>query len=279
MSDVAISLSVCLVVVNQSLGGGWGGDHSTHFVRRVEVAQRRQLDRCHDRVRLRHSVAMDVTQAVTQRISIRQFLDTPVSENELRAILDTARWSPSGGNLQPWRVYALSGDSMAAFKAQVAEQSAQNPFGDKPEFEMYPPGVKEPYRTRRFECGEALYATIGIPRDDKPARLMQMAKNLEFFGAPAAVFLAIDRTMGQGQWAHLGMFMQTIALVAEERGLGTCMQEYWMLRHRLIREFFAIDDELQIYCGIAIGHPDRSHPINTLRTTRAGVDDFATFRS
>jgi nitroreductase len=222
---------------------------------------------------------MDVTEAVTTRISIRQFLDTPVGEDALRAILETARWSPSGGNLQPWHVYGLSGESMVEFKALVQADAADNPFGDKPEFDMYPAGIKEPYRTRRFACGEALYATIGIPREDKPARLMQMAKNLEFFGAPSAMFFAIDRTMGPGQWAHLGMFMQTIALVAQERGLGTCMQEFWMLRHNLIRQHFSIPEELQVYCGIAIGHPDKSHPINTLRTERAEIDDFATFLS
>jgi nitroreductase len=85
--------------------------------------------------------------------------------------------------------------------------------------------------------------------------------------------------MGPGQWAHLGMFMQTVALVAQEADLGTCMQEFWMLRHGMVRSFFAIPDELQLYCGMAIGHPDTAHPINTLRTDRAPIDDFATFLS
>jgi nitroreductase len=222
---------------------------------------------------------MNVTDAVTSRISIRAFLDTPVSEADLRAVLETARWSPSGGNLQPWQVYAVSGQSMGLFKDALAAATADNPIGEPTEFSMYPPELKEPYRTRRFKCGEDLYATINIPREDKPARLAQMAKNYDFFGAPAALFFAIDRTMGPGQWAHLGMFMQTVALVAQEADLGTCMQEFWMLRHGMVRSFFAIPDELQLYCGMAIGHPDTAHPINTLRTDRAPIDDFATFLS
>lgn len=84
--------------------------------------------------------------------------------------------------------------------------------------------------------------------------------------------------MGQGQWAHLGMFMQSIALVAEAKGLATCMQESWMTRHTFVRRFFAIPDELQIYCGMAVGHADANHPINAWRTTRASVDEIATFR-
>jgi nitroreductase len=223
--------------------------------------------------------AMNVTEAVTTRISTRSFLDTPVGEPELRRVLETARWSPSGGNLQPWRVYGLSGGSMTDFQAALAEAQKENAIGDAMEFPMYPPELKDPYRARRFKCGEDLYATIDIPREDKGARLAQMAKNYDFFGAPAAFFFAIDRSMGPGQWAHLGMFMQTICLVAEEQGLATCMQEFWMLRHNLVRSFFAIPDELQVYCGMAIGYADKSHPINSLRTERAPVDEFAQFAS
>jgi nitroreductase len=222
---------------------------------------------------------MNVTEAVTTRISTRAFLPTPVSEAELRSILDVARWSPSGGNLQPWKVYALSGESMVTFSAMLKDDTAANPVGDATEFPMYPPDLHEPYRSRRFKCGEDMYATINIPREDKASRFAHLARNYEFFGAPAALFFAIDRAMGPGQWAHLGMFMQTVALVTEEHGLNSCMQEFWMLRHRLVRSFFAVPEDLQLYCGMAIGHRDPSHPINTLRTDRATVDEFTTFAS
>lgn len=222
---------------------------------------------------------MDVLDAIRHRRSTRAFLDTPVTEADLRAILDVARWAPSGGNCQPWRVYALSGASMARFRAELAAAMVDEPFGEATEFPMYPTAITEPYRTRRFECGEALYRSLGIPREDKPARLRQMAKNFDFFGAPAAYFFAIDRQMGPGQWAHVGMLMQTIALVAEARGLATCMQESWMTRHTLIRRFFGIPEELQFYCGMAVGYADAAAAVNSWRTERAAVDEFATFFS
>ena len=222
---------------------------------------------------------MDVTDAIKQRISARAFLDKPVLEADLRAILETARWSPSGGNCQPWHVYGLSGAGMARFRASLAEEMAADPFGEEPEFHIYPPGIKEPYRSRRFKCGEDLYASIGIPREDKAGRLMQLAKNYDFFGAPAAFFFALDRQMGPGQWAHLGMLMQTICLTAEAKGLATCMQEAWARRHSFIRRFFAVPDELQIYCGLAVGTKDPAAPINGWRTERAPVDEIATFVS
>jgi nitroreductase len=168
---------------------------------------------------------------------------------------------------------------MTDFKKLIQSAAAENAIGDAAEFPMYPSELKEPYRSRRFKCGEDLYATIDIPRENKPARLNQLAKNYEFFGATGAFFFAIDRQMGVGQWAHLGMFMQTIALVTEERGMASCMQEFWSTRHLSVRSFFNIPDELQLYCGMAIGYPDRNHPINTLRTERAAVDEFTTFLS
>jgi nitroreductase len=222
---------------------------------------------------------MNVEDAIKNRISARAFTDKPVTEADLRDLLDLARWSPSGGNCQPWHVYGVSGASMAQLKAETSKAMAENPMGEEGEFHVYPPGIKEPYRTRRFECGEALYKSIGIPREDKGGRLMQLAKNYEFFGAPAAFFFALDRQMGPGQWAHLGMLMQTIALAAEAKGLSSCMQEAWVRRHTLIRAFFVIPDELQLYCGMAIGYADKDAAINGWRTTRAPVDEFATFRS
>ena len=134
---------------------------------------------------------MNVADAVRNRISTRAYLDKPVGEADLRALLEVARWSPSGGNCQPWHIYALSGASMARFRAELGEAMAANPMCEEPEFHIYPPGIKEPYRTRRFRCGEALYAAIGIPREDKGGRLMQLARNYDFFGAPAAFFFAI----------------------------------------------------------------------------------------
>jgi nitroreductase len=222
---------------------------------------------------------VEVTEAILRRRSTRQFTDKPVTESDLRAILEVARWAPSGGNCQPWHLYALSGESMKRFRTELSTAMETEPLGEATEFPMYPPQIKEPYRTRRFECGEDLYRSIGVPREDKPARIRQLTKNFEFFGAPAAFFFAIDRQMDRGQWAHLGMLMQSICLVAESKGLATCMQESWMTRHGLVRRFFSIPEELQFYCGMAVGYADDAHPINSWRTTRVSVDELATFFS
>jgi nitroreductase len=211
-------------------------------------------------------------------MSCRSFLKTPVSGQIVRAILEAAKQAPSGGNLQPWHVYAVGGEELNRLRAIVAAKLADQPMGEGSEYPMYPPNLTEPYRSRRFKCGEDLYATLGIARENRAARLTQFARNFDFFGAPASLFIAIDRQMGADQWADTGMFMQSVMLLARERGLHTCAQEAWSLWYRTVGEFLAMPPELMLFCGIAIGYRDESAPVNTLRTERAPLSEFATFR-
>src|SRR5438270_1276101 len=211
---------------------------------------------------------MDVSEAVARRISIRAFRPDAVPEATVADILVRAAQAPSGGNLQPWRVYALAGEPLAEFKALVAA----NPFGEEPEYDVYPPNLWEPFRTRRYQNGEDLYATIGIPREDRPARLRQLARNGEFFGAPVGLFFCLDRKLGYPQWADLGMFMQTVMLLAVERGLDTCAQEYWARYPNTVSRFIGLPEDHMLFSGMALGYRDETHPINSWRTRRDPLD-------
>lgn len=207
---------------------------------------------------------MNVSQAVAQRISVRAFRSDPIPGALIRELLEAAARAPSGGNLQPWRVHALTGAPLETLKARVRD----NPFGETPEYDVYPANLWEPLRTRRFQCGEDLYATIGIPREDKPARLVQLAKNGELFGAPVGLFFSLDRKVGPPQWSDVGMLMQTIMLLAVERGLATCAQEYWARYPQTLADILDLPEDHMIFSGMALGYADESAPINTLRTRR-----------
>lgn len=215
---------------------------------------------------------------ILDRFSVRAFLDKPVPKSEIEALLETAQRSPSGGNLQPWHVYVTAGADRAAFLEKVQASIREHPAGEPDSPDIYPPKLKEPYKARRSKCGHDMYDALGIARDDKMAGIMQVMKNFEFFGAPVGIFFAIDKTMGRPQWAHMGMYIQSLMLAAVERGLGTCPQEAWLLRHKTVREHFAVPEELDVYCGLALGYPDPDHAINQYRTERAGLDEVVTFR-
>ncbi len=221
---------------------------------------------------------MKVSEALATRMSCRAFLPTPVPESTVRAILDAARQTPSGGNLQPWQVCALTGGPLRDLLARVKSKVPLHPRGEPPEYDIYPPALWEPYRTRRFKCGEDLYATIGVKREDKFGRLLQFARNYEFFGAPVGLLFFLDRRLGPPQWSDVGMYMQSVMLLAREHGLHTCAQEAWSAWHGTVREFLGMPREMILFSGMALGWRDESAPINTLRTDRAPLEDFAALR-
>ena len=130
---------------------------------------------------------------------------------------------------------------------------------------------------RRMKCAEDMYASVGIVREDRDARIVQYAKNLEFFGAPVGFMFTIDRTMGEGHWADMGMLLQSIMLVARSEGLHTCPQQVWAMWHKSVTEYLNIPDERMIFCGMGLGYMDEDHPINNWRTPRMETDEFTTF--
>jgi len=215
---------------------------------------------------------MNVTDAVHARRSIRAFRPDPVDDDTIARLLTVASRAPSGGNVQPWRIYVVNGESMTRFRDFLRDR----PPG-APAYDIYPAGLTEPYRSSRFKVGEDMYATIGITRDDKPARFAQFAKNLDFFGAPAALFCFIDRQMGPPQWSDLGMFLQTFMLLAQEAGLDTCPQEAWAVHEAAVSEFVGAPEEQRIFCGVSIGHADPDNPINSLVSEREPLEVFARF--
>ena len=219
---------------------------------------------------------MNVSEAVDRRISVRAFRPDPVPGAVIREILEIAHRAPSGGNLQPWRVHAVAGEPLAELKTKAMAVLASGL--EKPEYDVYPPELWDPFRSRRYICGEDLYATIGIPREDRPARMLQLGKNVEFFGAPVGLFFTLDRKLGYPQWADVGMFMQTVMLLAVERGLDTCAQEFWARLPQTVAAFLSLPDDQMLFSGMALGYRDESAPINTLRTKRDPFEVFADMR-
>ncbi len=219
--------------------------------------------------------ALSVSEAVASRRSTRAFLDRPVEKAQLLRVLEKARRSPSGGNVQPWNAVVLCGAPLQALVDKVQERVMAGL--EDPEYQIYPQNLPEPYRSRRFGCGEQLYASIGIPREDKPARLNQLAKNFAAFGAPLLLFCYTPRYMDKPQWSDLGMWLQTIMLLLKEEGVDSCAQEAWSGHGATIRSHLGIGEEFILFCGLAIGYADPSAPTNGFATHRAPLEETIRF--
>lgn len=223
------------------------------------------------------SAATSVSDALNTRFSCRAFLDKPVDPQLTRDIIATATRAPSGGNLQPWHIWAVSGQPLRDFVADILTKAQTNPAGEGSEYHIYPPDLSEPYKARRHEIGERMYEILGIPREDKAGRLAQIFENYKFFGAPTALFFAIDKQMQEGQWSDLGMVIQSIMLLAREHGLHSCPQEIWAMWTPTIKAFLDIPDNMTFFCGLALGYADPSAAINGLQSPRAPLSDVASF--
>lgn len=220
---------------------------------------------------------MNVHEAIESRRSVRAFLDTPVDGDVIRRVLTQALRAPSGGNLQPWHLHVVGGERLLELKALIAQRLADAPDGEPREYDVYPRDLVAPYRDRRFAVGEAMYAELGIPREDRAARRRWFARNGEFFGAPLALFCSVDRSMGPPQWSDLGMLLQSVMLLLREQGLDSCPQEYWSIFPQTLGSFLELPAQRLLFTGMAIGHADRSHPVNRLVAARAPLDEVADF--
>jgi nitroreductase len=207
---------------------------------------------------------MNVSDAVAARKSVRAFTEQKLDTKLILSLLEKAARAPSGGNLQPWRIYVINDESFARFQQHLATKTET----EEPAYDIYPASLSEPYRTSRFKVGEDMYALLGISREDRGGRIRRLMENYKFFGAPAAIFCFVDHQMGKPQWSDLGMFLQTFMLLATEAGLATCAQEIWATRPATVAEFVGAPEELGIFCGMAIGYEDVNAPVNKLVSER-----------
>jgi nitroreductase len=219
---------------------------------------------------------MELQEAVRSRRSIRQFLSKPVSEDIIRELIADSLWSPSWGNTQPWEIVVVTGSKMAEFKqkSQEALMSGHQVPTDIPMPQVWP----DAYLDRYKELGKTVLGALSIAREDKEARMQHFVKMFGFFDAPAAVLVAVDKTLAL-EYAMLdaGIFLQTFCLLAHDRGLGTCIMAAMVTYPDIARELFGVPADKLFVMGAALGWPDPDAPVNCFERQRGSMDDFVTW--
>jgi nitroreductase len=218
-------------------------------------------------------------EALRTRRSVRAFLPTPVAQGEVEALLQLAARSPSGSNIQPWKVHVFTGELRQRITHDILQALDEGPAErHRREWNYYPSQWREPYLGRRRKIGWDLYSLLGIPKGDFAATEQQRRRNYAFFGAPVGMMFTLEEDLEIGSWLDLGIFIGSLALAARGRGLDTCPQAAFADFHEVIRPILGIPKNEIIICGMALGYADPHDPVNRLQTERAPLAEFATFR-
>lgn len=206
------------------------------------------------------------------RTTTRAFLPEPVPRSLLMEILQVARTAPSTFNTQPWRVHLVAREAKAELTRQilVAHDAAVLPA-----FSPFPPDVPPIQAAHQEDFGRRYYGALQIDRADAAARYRQTGRNFAFFGAPIGLIFTTDRDLTKHSWLDCGIFMQTLMLAAHARGLATCPQVAFLRYESIIAAYLNLSGSEAVVCGMSLGWPDTTAPVNYLDMPRQDVETLA----
>ena len=225
--------------------------------------------------------AQVLEQLLVERWSCRAFEPQTVPRPTIERVLSIAQRAASWCNTQPWQVIVTTGEGTERFRAALCihAEKVRSSFsadgigaGSEPDFPM-PERYEGVYRERRRECGWQLYNAVGIARGDREASARQALKNFELFGAPHTAIITTDAGQGLYGAVDTGLYVGAFLLAAQSLGLGAIPQAALARYGPFIRKYFSIPDDRKVLLGISFGYPDRQHPANAYRTSRADISE------
>ena len=220
---------------------------------------------------------MSVTDALRNRHSVRAFRNTPVAQALLDEIFTLARQAPSNCNVQPCRVYVVSGAKKDQLKDEL-QRAVTSGKPANPDFE-WDVRFQGAHRERQFASAYALYGAMGIERTDRERRQAAMLRNWSFFDAPHAAFFTMAKYLKLVGAVDLGIYAHTLALLMAERGISSCMQGALGMYPEPARRMFGLTDDVGILFGMSFGYADEVAPANRTRTDRVGLEAAVEFLS
>lgn len=215
---------------------------------------------------------MDAIECIKTRMSIRKFKSAPVPKEMLMKVIDTAKWSPSYKNSQPWEVVIVSGEKKEALSNFLEELITKNasPCPDLPEPQSWPPAIDARISALIKKRSEITGKDLNAPEVRKKSKIA----NFRFYGAPHGIFLFQDSSLTPWSILDMGLFAQSIMLAAHAHGLGTVPQAFLTDYAQHIKKFLGIPESKRLVLGISIGYPDMESPVNSFRTDRVSTDEI-----
>ncbi|OTG79422.1 nitrobenzoate reductase [Acinetobacter sp. ANC 5054] len=224
-----------------------------------------------------------VDQVINSRHSVRAFKTTPIETQTIKDILTVSSRAPSGNNIQPWKVYVVTGQKREALIQKVC--AAQTEIFSDPEkadlyqesFKYYPIKWTSPFIERRRENGWGLYGLLGIQKGEQDKMQQQLLRNYQLFDAPVGLFFTANTILETGSKMDIAMMIQNVMIAAKARGIDSCPQAAWNPFHQVVAEVLDIPDDEELVCAISLGYADESEVVNQLQTPRVPVEEFAIF--
>ncbi|MEM7079243.1 MAG: nitroreductase family protein [Pseudomonadota bacterium] len=213
---------------------------------------------------------MDLYEVMRTTFAAREFTDAPVSDSQLRTIFENARFAPSGGNRQGWRVVVVRDK---ATKAQLPDLI-------HPVFQRY---------VAQVAAGEAPWNTIhptALSDEQITATSVPGAMVEAIAFAPVVLFVFVDLSVVASFDAHLDRvgvisggsiypFVWNILLAARNEGLGGTLTTFVGGSEAPLKELLNVPDEYAFAAMIPLGQPVKQ----LTRLKRKPVDDFVTIET
>jgi len=194
---------------------------------------------------------LTVSEAITQRRSIRSFRSDPVSDDVIMAMLESARLAPSGSNRQPWRFIVVTDkDEKAKLRKICFDQAfieeAPVLFVCCVDLTAYARAAREK-RSQEFIDYGVLETLSGYFADPAVRELFLNAPdtdlNMHFMTAMANTYIAIEH----------------MVLTATALGLGSC----WVGAIGSAEEMnaiFHLSPATFVVAVLPVGHPAKVPP-------------------
>lgn len=223
-----------------------------------------------------------LTDLLIERFSCRAYRPDPVPHETIATMLSIAQYAPSWCNSQPWQVHVTEGDATERLRSAMFGRASADMAAGSMTAESdipFPESYVGVYKERQREVGWQLYEAVGVAYGDRVGSAKQMLENFRLFGAPHALVITTEKSLGTYGVLDCGAFLGTLVLAAQSFGIGMIPQAAFANYCPLLREFFNIPDSRNIVCGASFGWPDMEHPANSFRSRRATLDDAVSWMS
>jgi len=221
-----------------------------------------------------------VLEAIHNRSSKRAYLPKPVPKDILEKILTAAAQTPSGANMQPWSVLAISNQEVLKKVGDAIIEKMDEGILNDQFIQYYPIKWVNPYKKRRIVTGSGLYKLLEVDRKDNDTRIEMWKDNFRWFGAQTVIFVCTDKANideAQGVLLDCGAYMQSIMLAAQEFGIESCPQGSTTEFGKVIAKELDLPDNLALLYSVVLGYEDKNEKINTYQPKRVKLEDSVTF--